>query len=267
MSGRAVVLGPGGVVGTAWLLGVVQGLRRNRIELADADLLVGTSAGAIAAAGLADGRDLNAYAELPADAAPALIVDPAVTAEVFEVLRGAGKDKSAALHRVGKLALSATTSPEQVRIERMKDLVGVGGWPHPNLLIPTVDIDSGEPKVWRGTDGVPVHQAVTASTAMPGLAAPVTIGAHRYIDGALRNGSNADLAEGMSTLILIEPLAHVFPTTVPSSVRRVARIVPDPVAIETFGPDLDDRSSWPAVFAAGLRQGKAAADEVRAVWQ
>ncbi|MEU7142476.1 hypothetical protein ABZ942_23705 [Nocardia sp. NPDC046473] len=159
---RAVVLGPGGVVGTAWSLGVVEGLRRNRIELADADLLVGASAGA---------------------------------------------------------------------------------------------------------DGVPVHRVVTASTAMPGMAAPVTIGAHRYIDGAPRNGSNADLAEGMSTLILIEPLAHVFPTTVPSSVRRVARIVPDPVAIETFGPDLDDRSSWPAVFAAGLRQGKAAADEVRAVWQ
>lgn len=266
MSGRAVVLGPGGVVGTAWLLGAVEGLRRNRIELADADLLVGTSAGAIAAAGLADGRDLNAYAELPPDAGAPLIVDPAVTAEVFEVLRGTGSSPRKLL-RIGKLALRAHTSPEQARIERMKVLVGEGDWPHPNLLIPTVDIDSGEPKVWQAADGVPVHQVVAASTAMPGLAAPVTIGAHRHIDGALRNGSNADLAEGNSTLILIEPLAHMFSTTVPSSAQRVARIVPDPAALRAFGPDLDDRSSWPAVFAAGLRQGKAAADEVRAVWR
>ncbi|MFC9438880.1 patatin-like phospholipase family protein [Nocardia sp. NPDC057030] len=266
MSGRAAVLGPGGVVGTAWLLGVVEGLRRNRIELADADLLVGTSAGAIAAAGLADGRDLNAYAELPPDDGSPLIVDPAVTAEVFEVLRGTGS-ASSKLHRVGKLALRAHTSPERERIERMKVLVGEGDWPHPQLLIPTVDIDSGEPKVWRATDGIPVHQVITASTAMPGLAAPVTIGAHRHIDGALRNGSNADLAEGNSTLILIEPLANAFPTTVPSSAQRVARIIPDAAALRAFGPDLDDRSSWPVVFTAGLRQGRAAADEVRAVWR
>ncbi|WP_040739453.1 patatin-like phospholipase family protein [Nocardia tenerifensis] len=264
MSGRAAVLGPGGVVGTAWSLGVAEGLRRNDIELGEADLLVGTSAGAIAAVGLTDGRDLNAYAEHPASGA-APIVDPAVTAAVFEVLRGAGADPASALRRVGKLASNARTSPEQVHVDRMRALVAARDWPHPNLLIPTVDVDSGEPKVWRGADGVPAYLAVAASTAMPGTAAPVTIGARRYMDGALRNGSNADLAEGSSALVLIEPLAHVFPRTT-SSVSRIARIAPDVTTIDIFGPDLADRSNWPAAFAAGLRQGAAAASEVRSVW-
>ncbi|MEX5635935.1 hypothetical protein [Parafrankia sp. FMc2] len=43
--GAAVVLGPGGVVGTAWLLGLAAGLRRDGLDLADAGLIVGTSAG------------------------------------------------------------------------------------------------------------------------------------------------------------------------------------------------------------------------------
>ncbi len=262
--GRAVVLGPGGVVGTAWLLGVAEGLRRNGIELADADLLVGTSAGAIVGALLADGRDLAAHAEPPTAAGPAPQVDPVVTAQVLELLRG--PDAATAWPRIAELTLNASTAPEQLRIEGLKAMVGEGDWPHPRLLIPTVDVHSGAPKVWRGTEGVPVHLVITASTAMPGMAAPVTIDGRRYVDGALRNGSNADLAEGMSTLVLIEPLAHLFATKMPSSVQRVARIVPDPVALDIFGPDLNDGSAWTAVFGAGLRQGKGAADEIRSIW-
>lgn len=47
---RALVLGGGGSAGNAWLIGVVAGLAAAGLDVTNADLIVGTSAGATAAA-------------------------------------------------------------------------------------------------------------------------------------------------------------------------------------------------------------------------
>lgn len=49
---RALVLGGGGSTGNAWLIGVVAGLAHAGLDVTDADLIIGTSAGATAAAQL-----------------------------------------------------------------------------------------------------------------------------------------------------------------------------------------------------------------------
>ncbi|MER6945258.1 patatin-like phospholipase family protein [Nonomuraea sp. NPDC000554] len=67
---RALVLGPGGVVGTAWMAGLANGLRRHGVNLAEADLIVGTSAGAIIGAMLATGEDLDRLAASRSNPAP-----------------------------------------------------------------------------------------------------------------------------------------------------------------------------------------------------
>ncbi|MFD9475998.1 MULTISPECIES: hypothetical protein [Streptomyces] len=54
---RALVLGPGGVVGTAWMAGLVGELGRMGVDLGAADLTVGTSAGAIVGTLLTTGQD------------------------------------------------------------------------------------------------------------------------------------------------------------------------------------------------------------------
>ncbi|MBB5078141.1 patatin-like phospholipase family protein [Nonomuraea endophytica] len=64
---RALVLGPGGVAATAWLAGLITGLRREGVDLSAADLVVGTSAGAVAAALLATGAPLDTPPEGHAD--------------------------------------------------------------------------------------------------------------------------------------------------------------------------------------------------------
>ena len=52
-----LVLGGGGVLGEAWMMGVLAGLEdANRIDTREADYFIGTSAGAIVAAHLASGR-------------------------------------------------------------------------------------------------------------------------------------------------------------------------------------------------------------------
>src|SRR5690554_2677041 len=47
---RALVLGGGGSIGNAWLIGVIAGLYEAGLDVSTADLIIGTSAGATAAA-------------------------------------------------------------------------------------------------------------------------------------------------------------------------------------------------------------------------
>src|SRR5689334_16577719 len=56
---RALVLGGGGVTGVAWELGVVSALLDAGIDLADADLIVGTSAGSAVAAQITSGASMD----------------------------------------------------------------------------------------------------------------------------------------------------------------------------------------------------------------
>jgi NTE family protein len=55
---RAVVLGGGGAVGVGWQTGLLTGLREAGVNLAGAEAILGTSAGALVGALLASGRDV-----------------------------------------------------------------------------------------------------------------------------------------------------------------------------------------------------------------
>ncbi|MGP8296810.1 patatin-like phospholipase family protein [Streptomyces inhibens] len=100
---RAVVLGAGGVVGTAWMAGLLGGMRGAGVDLAEADLIVGTSAGAIIGAVLATGQNPDRLATPPrpadSDIAPPQM-DRRRLGEVFAVLGAAGSDPDEATARV-----------------------------------------------------------------------------------------------------------------------------------------------------------------------
>ncbi|MFV2174438.1 hypothetical protein ACFHW2_07920 [Actinomadura sp. LOL_016] len=123
----ALVLGPGGPVGTAWRLGLAAGLRRHGTDPA-AGLVVGTSAGAIAGAMIATGCDLDAWADLPprtvAGGGTAGSGLAATMRRVFEVLGDASLDRGEARRRVGRIALEADALHGAAHRERMRDLVG-----------------------------------------------------------------------------------------------------------------------------------------------
>jgi NTE family protein len=258
----AVVLGPGGLAGTAWMIGLVGGLRREGVDLADAGLVVGTSAGAIVGAMLTGDLDRVGAPPSPEPGdrgAPP--PDPGRMAEVFAVLGDRRLDPAEARRRVGRIALDAGTAGDQAHIARMGRLIGARQWPEQRLLIAAVDAESGEPVVWDRASGVPLVTAVAASTAMPGAIPPIPVDGRRYIDGALRAGTNADLAAGARTLVVVEPLAHLFPSAPTEGVR----IVPDAAAVNAFGPDLFDRSAWAPAHEAGARQAVEAAERIHAV--
>ncbi|NUW36633.1 patatin-like phospholipase family protein [Nonomuraea sp. SMC257] len=268
-TGTAVVLGPGGPVGTAWLAGLAAGLRREGVDLGAADLIVGTSAGAIVGAILAVGGDLERLAVLPAPTDPGaggVRPDPRRLAEVFATLGDTGLDRTEALRRVGRLALAASTGDEGAAVARMRSLIGAAEWPDRPLLIPAVDAGTGEAVVWDRHGSASLPEAVAAGTAFPATAPPITIDGRRYLDGALRDGTNLDLADGASVLIVAEPMAHLYGTSDGAAGERgvVVRLVPDAEAIEAFGPDLNDRAAWGPAYQAGVGQAPDAAKAVRA---
>src|SRR5437867_3030897 len=75
ITSKAVVLSGGGFAGAAWMLGLIDALSSRGVDLGDADLIVGTSAGARTGAQLATGTvsaavELHRRAALPQNQAP-----------------------------------------------------------------------------------------------------------------------------------------------------------------------------------------------------
>ncbi|MEW9532984.1 patatin-like phospholipase family protein [Microbispora sp. NPDC049125] len=262
----AVVLGPGGPVGTAWLAGLAAGLRREGADLGAADLIVGTSAGAIVGAILASGGDLGRLAVLPPPAKPGGVrIDPQRLAEVFATLRDTELERAEVLRRIGRLAVTASTGDEDAAIARMRSLIGTAEWPDRPLLIPAVDAETGVAVIWDRHGSASLPQAVAAGIAFPATAPPITVDGRRYIDGALRAGTNADLAGDARVVIVAEPMAHMSGTNgVTAGEGVVVRLVPDAEAIEAFGPDVNDRAMWGPAYQAGVRQAPDAARRIRA---
>ncbi|MEU9790456.1 patatin-like phospholipase family protein [Streptomyces sparsogenes] len=131
----------------------------------------------------------------------------------------------------------------------------------------------------RGSNGViraggaPLPSAVAASTAFPGIYPPITINGRRYMDGSLRSATNAGLAAGARTLVVIDPQAHLFPRELldqelaVAGAHAVVTIEPDPASIRAFGPDLNDRAAWGPAYQAGLGQATDAAEQLRLAWR
>ncbi|MGO8895116.1 MAG: patatin-like phospholipase family protein, partial [Streptosporangiaceae bacterium] len=60
MDRRALILGGGGVTGIAWEIGVIAGLADRGIDLAAADVIIGTSAGSVVGADITSGQEPEA---------------------------------------------------------------------------------------------------------------------------------------------------------------------------------------------------------------
>src|SRR2546429_7189904 len=85
---RALVLGGGSVAGVAWELGIITGLHEKGVDVRGADLIIGTSAGALVGAQITSGTDLESlFASQLTPVEPSKerkgALDPARMEEVF----------------------------------------------------------------------------------------------------------------------------------------------------------------------------------------
>lgn len=205
---QALVLGGGGSVGIAWEIGVLAGMLDGGLDVRDADLIIGTSAGSVVGAHLAHGRDARELLREQRDLQPPANADayePDIEgmAAVFRAWTSAERMTQEACAEVGRLALKTRTRSEEQWLSGFA-VNGWPGWPEQPLLVTAVDCDSGEFKTFAGADGVPIERVVAASCSVPGMFPPVTIDGRRYTDGGVRSCTSADVAASIAPdLVLI----------------------------------------------------------------
>ncbi|MCW6004910.1 patatin-like phospholipase family protein [Micromonospora sp. CPCC 205371] len=273
---KGLVLGGGGVTGVAWELGVLAGLADAGIDLLDADVFVGTSAGSVVAAQVTSGVPLDElYSRQlagPGAEVAARIGLRTLLAGGFAML--GARDELVFRRRLGRMALAAPTGPAAERIALIASRLPVHDWPDRRLLVTAIDADTGEFVVFDRDGGVGLVEAVAASCAVPGVWAPVPIGERRFIDGGMRSAANADLANGAGQVVVIAPIARGAGRIARLSdqvvaLRRTARVAvvtPDRAARQAIGRNVLDPARRAPSARAGRAQAAAIADEIAQVW-
>ncbi|WP_018639288.1 patatin-like phospholipase family protein [Parafrankia elaeagni] len=273
---HALVLGGGGVAGIAWEIGLLVGLAEAGIDVTEADLVVGTSAGSAVGAMVSSGADLDLlYARQIAPADPT--AEPTVDFDYSELMstlaqvtagsRGARDARS----RIGAYALVADVPSEEDRWQIVAGRLPVREWPRRRLIVVAVDAETGDWVAFDRDSGVHLVDAVAASSALPGVFPPVTVDHRRYVDGGMRSVINADLAEGHERVLILAPVNGMG---IPTEVRRLERagsrvlvVAADEASRAAFGSNILDPAIRAAAAAAGRAQAAAVADGVRDLWK
>ena len=274
MTSRALVLAGGGVTGIAWELGIAKGLYDEGIDLAGADLIVGTSAGSTVGAQLRRGMSIDdLYAAQLSDDSKELTAELDL-AKFVQMRKLDAPDPAARRALIGDIALSAATIPEGERRQIIAARLPVHEWPDRRLLITAVDTATGEFVVFDRDSGVSLVDAVAASCAVPAVWPPVTIGGRRYMDGGTRSSTNADLAVGCDVVLIVTPfpleqmLSGNFEderaALEPES--RIVTIVADDASREATGMNPLDATRRHPAATAGRAQGLVVAASIAAAW-
>ncbi len=232
-----LVLGGGGLVGMGYHAGALKALEEVGVDPGAADLIVGTSAGAVIGSYLrcgwtptdfhdyAHGRHPNAEkSEGDQKAQVREIFTPARKSRNERVRRSIGSTFAAISSRglwskagggmpgarLRRAFPAGLYSTEATRLRLREDLPKE--WPSEALYLCAADLYTGErvPFGHRLAPEAELPDAVLASTAIPGVFPPVRIGDRQYVDGGVRSATSLDLAteEGCEAIICIAPLGY-----------------------------------------------------------
>ena len=293
---RALVLGGGGSTGNAWLIGVIAGLFDAGLDVTQADLIIGTSAGSTVAAQISAAQPTDLLASILAIASQSRTspvesdrgrVPNTPLAGHLEITSGiinAAVDAADMRRRMGAAALEMDAESDGSRQTQWRATVAARlpsqHWPQQNVLITAVDAHTGQPVVFDRHSGVDLADAVAASTANGFGVPPYSIGDSRYIDGGYRADVNADLAAGYERVLVLSPLGgrtrkpldwglHLAAQADELRARgsRVETIFPDNNSLNALGVDLMDLSRRPAAARGGYDQGMALAKQFTEFWR
>lgn len=277
---RGLVLGGGGVLGAAWMVGALKALEDELgVDAREFDQFVGTSAGSVLASLLGSGVSVSDL--LIHQLEGAIDVGP-LAGYAWDYEKDTGGDRPG-LPKVGfgsrellrrnalhlrslppTAVLSAILPEGRGSIEAVGALVGhvvPQGWPErTGVTVVALDYDTGE-RVAFGREGSPqvdLPAAVMASCAIPGWYQPVRIGEHRYIDGGAWSSTNLDLMTGLDldeVFVLAPQVSFVrdAPTQWRTRVERqwrnrvtlrvlreLAKVHDDGVDVTVLGPGEED---------------------------
>lgn len=251
------MLGAGGTVGLAYHAGVLRALESVAGIVPDrADLVVGTSAGAVAGAYIRSGWSTEELWQVSLGTHPSLdgVSVEDLAARSRGILAPAWRDPLTLARRLIGSAYVAGRSFSRLPAPWLKAPAVLqrafpGGvfemtegrrrfaeelpseWPDRELWLCTVDIETGR-RVVLGRPGraplASMQTALAASCAIPGFYPPVRIGSHTLVDGGLHSTTNLDLAAkaGCSVIVCVAPMAYDTGGSLPSPLTQLMRRVP-----------------------------------------
>ncbi len=211
-----LVLGGGGIAGYAFHSGVLHALQEETgFDPRTAEVVVGTSAGSIAAAMI--------RGDVPAAEMAKRLATSADRPEEMEALRLVAVRSPKAIPRLWagpsspRLAVQEIRQGRRLRLTRLLTGLAPQGrltltpitgplaalygqaWPARRLWIPATDLQTGRRVVFGRDEWPTVAAAVEASAALPGFFVPAQIGGRTYVDGGISSPFNADLLIGYRT--------------------------------------------------------------------
>lgn len=257
-----LVLGAGGTVGLAYHAGVLRALETEAgITPDDADVVVGTSAGSVAAAYLRTGWSPEDFYQFVLGTHPSVdgLSVEELDARSRQILDRTFDDPLTLARRaVGSAYVAGRTFlrlPAPVlRAPAFLQRAFPGGlyantegrrryaddlpaeWPDDDLWLCTYDVDRGRRVVLgrpsrrtgRRRPTPTLQEAVLASCAIPGLYPPVRVGPLTLVDGGVWSTTNLDLAAkaGCELIIGIAPMAFDTTGPLPNPLTQLVRRVP-----------------------------------------
>jgi predicted acylesterase/phospholipase RssA len=274
-SRAALVLGGGGLTGGVYEIGALRALDLLSVNRSvnQFDVYVGTSAGSLVAAAVANGvtpeEMMRVVVQQGSTDLPGLRVSSLLKPNYLEyvargtllpwrlartvpkLIRDLGRvstvDLALALAESLPSGLYTTTGIERyVRKLLMEpDRTNDFRLLNPDLYLAATDLDTCERIVFgsAGWDDVPISEAVAASSALPMLYKPVVIKERQLIDGGVLSTTNLDIAveAGAKFIVVVNPLVPYVNdfdkqvrTLAGSRVRHVADLGFPQVLYQTF---------------------------------
>jgi NTE family protein len=268
---RGLVLGGGGIYLVSWMMGYFHALKQNGVDLARADIVVGTSAGSIAGAVLAGGRlwrltgELNFFADFPklfADLVPA--VEANESQQRARALSVAARDASpATIAAIGRAAMAARNPDNSERYARaLSRLIGErpssSHWPSPALHTTANDCYTGERLVVGESAGIAAQAACAASSSLPGAMGPTWLKDRLCMDGGIcQTSTHGDVVAGTKRALILS-LTDGGPEAVAQGLRTSG--MPNTLAQEIR--DLETGGTRTMLVVAGLLPGTTRVDNI-----
>lgn len=281
---RALVLAGGGYVASSWEIGLVTGMADAGLDVRNADLFIGTSAGARVALDLASGKALEEFyqrragPDLPPLESPPK-VDWARIKAGIEDAKKAGGSPAEILRRFGALALEIAVGKDSDRRQVVARQIPLQTWPEQRLLIVALNAETGERRAFDQDSGIDLVDAVIATTASFG-SPPTLFNGQYYFDGGYYSGDNADLAVDCERVLILslrpppQAMRLVSLDTAVAALRvagaQVEVIHPDEetiAALASTGGQMNPASGRPAAIAGRLQGQRSVSKLLKSFWR
>lgn len=210
---RGLVLGGGGTPLIAWYVGYFNALKKNGVDLSNADAVVGTSAGALFGAMLTAGHlwrltdEIDIFGDFPKLLSEIM---PAVQFNASQ-LRAQRAELSvvdgslASIQRIGKAAMASSNPDGVAKYYKVAEkLLTTSSWPSAGMFTTTIDCYTGQRLVVSKENNVPINVACAASSSAPGQMGPTFVKDHLCMDGGISSSStHCDVIAGVKRALVI----------------------------------------------------------------